>query len=104
MKDLIAQWELDADQRSIFLSCYRMMTENMLAAVERKEFKDPFWVDRLLQRFAGHYFAALQAYDQDPSSAPQVWQIAHNFTHDADAWDSRSCSWGLMPTSILTWC
>jgi hypothetical protein len=43
-------------------------------------------VDRLLQRFAEHYFAALQAYDQDPLSAPQVWQIAHNFTRDADAW------------------
>jgi hypothetical protein len=86
MQDLIDQWESDSDHRSIFLTCYRMMTENMLAAVERKDFKDPPWVEKLLMHFAEYYFNALQAYDQDPHSAPQVWQVAHNFTRNPDAW------------------
>jgi hypothetical protein len=86
MQELIDQWERESDSRSIFLSCYRMMTANMLAAVESKDFKDPPWVEALLLRFAEHYFAALQAYDQEPLSAPQVWQAAHNFTRDPDAW------------------
>jgi hypothetical protein len=86
MQDLIVQWERDSDHRSIFLSCYRMMTENMLAAVRQQDFKDPIWVEKLLVSFAEYYFAALQAYDQDPRSAPQVWQVAHNYTRDANAW------------------
>jgi len=50
----------------------------MLVAIERQEFNDPTWVNRLLQRFANYYFVALDAYQLSPTSSPRVWQLAHN--------------------------
>jgi hypothetical protein len=78
MQALVQQWEEAADQRSIFLNCYLLMTHNMRAALEQHEFHDIDWVDQLLARFADHYFVALDAYEQDPTAAPAVWQLAHN--------------------------
>jgi hypothetical protein len=80
MKELIAAWEAVEDQRLIFLSCYAMMTENMLAAVQARDFEDVEWVDRLLDHFAGYYFKALDAYEADRSLSPSVWQIAFEAT------------------------
>lgn len=77
MRDQVARWETQADPRAVFLGCYQMMTGNMLAAIDRREFDDPGWVDQLLHRFAGYYFVALEAWDRDPASAPAVWQQAH---------------------------
>lgn len=78
MQALISQWEAKADQRATFLSCYLMMTRNMLLAIRRQEFNDAAWVDELLHRFADYYFEALEAYEQDALKAPPVWQVAHN--------------------------
>jgi hypothetical protein len=82
MQSLIRQWEQDADQRAIFLRCYWMMTLNMRLAIQQGEFRDPDWVARLLENFAGYYFDALQAYDQDPAAAPAVWRQAHQAAAD----------------------
>ncbi|OGO25423.1 MAG: hypothetical protein A2W33_02855 [Chloroflexi bacterium RBG_16_52_11] len=84
MQLLIDQWEAIPDQRRIFLSCYLMMTSNMLLAIEQREFLDSAWVDNLLHRFAEYYFVALEAYEQDPAAAPPVWQLAHNTARDPD--------------------
>lgn len=78
MQDHIRRWEETGDRRAVFLRCYSMMTENMLNAVARGEFQDPPWVNRLLHHFADYYFAALEAYEQDPATAPPVWQMAHD--------------------------
>ena len=78
MLELVQRWQQAADQRFIFLDCYALMTRNMLAALAGTEFMDSGWVDRLLHRFAEYYFTALDAYEQNPDSAPRVWQIAHN--------------------------
>lgn len=78
MQTLVQHWEAVLDQRAIFLSCYLLMTRNMLAALEQHEFHDVDWVNQLLARFADHYFVALEAYDLDPAAAPAVWQLAHN--------------------------
>lgn len=86
MRYMISKWEEESDDRSVFLGCYCMMTENMLAALQRQDFKDPVWVRKLLERFAEYYFTALQVYDENPLSAPPVWQIAHHFAQDPDAW------------------
>lgn len=86
MQALVSRWEEESDGRSIFLSCYMMMTRNMLAALDRCEFRDSVWVDRLLQRFAEYYFVALEAYEQDPAAAPRVWQLAHDATRAPNAW------------------
>jgi hypothetical protein len=86
MENQIAQWSGASDQRLIFLSCYKMMTQNMDAAITRAEFVDPVWVDRLLERFADYYFIALHSYDENPRSAPEVWQIAHSFSRNPKAW------------------
>ena len=82
MESLVKLWEAQADQRSAFLRCYLMMTRNMLAAITEGEFYDAGWVDHLLHRFADYYFNALDAYERDRTTAPAVWQVAHNVTHD----------------------
>ena len=86
MQRLITTWEEQSDHRSIFLSCYRMMTQNMLLAIDSGEFEDPGWVDKLLHNFSDYYFIALQAYEDNPMSSPQVWRVAHNFTRNPNAW------------------
>jgi hypothetical protein len=78
MQALIQGWEAASDRRAIFLSCYLMMTRNMLAAIQQDDFYDVAWVDALLHRFADYYFAALEAYERDATQAPPVWQMAHN--------------------------
>ena len=83
MQALIRRWETAANPQAIFLSCYRMMTSNMLAAIDRREFQDPAWVDVLLRHFADYYFVALEAYEQEPPEAPPVWQLAHDTTQDS---------------------
>lgn len=75
MQTLVAAWEQAGDRRSIFLSCYVLMTGNVLAAIETGEFNDNPWVDSLLKRFAYYYFSALEAYEGE-QSAPVVWQLA----------------------------
>lgn len=82
MTDQIGRWEVQGDQRALFLSCYCMMTSNMFHAIHQQEFEDSIWVDRLLHRFADYYFEALEAFERDPASAPEVWQIAHYGAHD----------------------
>ena len=82
MQSLIQKWEELADQRSIFLRCYMMMTHNMRDAVQQDEFRDPGWVDHLVDHFAGYYFVALEAYEQNPAAAPPVWQLAHQAARD----------------------
>jgi hypothetical protein len=82
MKSLINQWKRESHQQAIFLNCYQMMTSNVLDAIEQEEFHDAAWVRELLHRFAEYYFEALEAYEQDPASAPRVWQLAHSTAHD----------------------
>jgi hypothetical protein len=82
MQYMIEQWQQAGDARAVFLDCYLLMTRNMLAAIHAQEFHDCAWVNRLLDHFAGYYFKALDVYEQDPRSAPRVWQIAHHTAHD----------------------
>jgi hypothetical protein len=82
MQSFVAEWESQSDQRSIFLSCYMLMTGNMLTAVDQKEFSDPQWVDGLLHAFADYYFIALDTYNLHPTSAPPVWKLAHDACRD----------------------
>lgn len=86
MRSVCRGWDAAADQRSIFLTCYAMMTANMLAGIDRREFDDPDWVDHMVQRFAGYYFDALTAYDGDPAAAPRVWRLAHDTCREPDVW------------------
>jgi hypothetical protein len=76
MQNQVVQWESTADRRAIFLSCYCMMTGNMLQGIEAGEFHDRIWVDRLLHRFAEYYFIALNGYEKSASDLPQVWRLA----------------------------
>ncbi len=91
MQALVEQWQgalkgvhgfprRPEDHRVIFLHCYLLMTDNMLAAIERQEFHDSAWVDRLLHRFAEYYFTALDAYEAESPATPPVWQLAFHAT------------------------
>src|SRR5687768_14585681 len=75
MQALIDYWEQGFDRRSIFLSCYTMMTRNMLIAVEKEEFEDCVWVSALLDHFAAYYFEALEAFNSQPDTAPVIWKM-----------------------------
>jgi hypothetical protein len=80
MEDLISYWEQIGDRRVVFLSCYAMMTENMQTAINAGVFEDNAWVNTLLEHFAGYYFIALEAYEnQQPS--PVVWKLAFVTAH-----------------------
>ena len=74
MQALIDAWEAAGDRRAIFLSCYSMMTRNMLVEVQAGGFEDNAWVAALLQRFAEYYFVALDAYEHASHTAPLVWR------------------------------
>lgn len=78
MQILIQLWEDHADDKVLFLRCYRLMTGNVLGAIDLQTFDDPLWVNRLLQHFADYYYLALQAFERNPDSAPAVWQQAHH--------------------------
>lgn len=82
MQSFVQRWDEAADRKAVFLRCYSMMTANMLAAIERGEFTDRDWVDRLLHRFADYYFDALDRYERTPAAAPAVWRLAHDATRD----------------------
>lgn len=71
-------WEKNGDQRYVFQRCYGMMSSNMAQAIACGRFADKLWVERLMLRFAAYYFDALTRYEQDHSSAPAVWQQAHD--------------------------
>ncbi len=76
MHNLLAEWHQAADRRAVFLSCYAMMTGNMLAAIDAGEFNDPSWVKGLLDHFADYYFNALDDYILDTARTPAPWRIA----------------------------
>ena len=82
MTTLIDQWEAAHDRRAIFLGCYRLMTNNMLDAIDAGRFHDNAWVNRLLHRFADYYLAALDRFDQDEPNTPPVWKLAFDATRD----------------------
>ena len=84
MRETTGRWGT-LDQRGVFLRCYEVMTVSMLEALSSEVFEDPVWVTRLLERFAGYYFDALDAYEQDPSGAPTAWRLAHDACLDPDA-------------------
>ena len=79
MDENIMSWNEKNDQRHVFLSCYRMMTANMLLAIEEDKFHDREWVSKLLHHFADYYFEAVACYDCG-NNVPPVWQEVHQLT------------------------
>src|SRR5512147_982633 len=82
MTMLVDQWEAAHDRRAIFLGCYRLMTRNMLDAIDADRFHDDVWVSNLLHRFVEYYFAALERFDQNSPDTPAVWRLAFDATRD----------------------
>lgn len=85
MQLTVARWEAAGDARAIFLSCYNLMTQNVMATVDTAEFHDPVWVAELLQHFATYYFAALDAYERHDAGTPTVWQFAFDSAGSAES-------------------
>jgi hypothetical protein len=75
MQALIVQWEQAGDRRADFLACYRLMTGNMLVAIDAGEFHDATWVATLLHHFAEYYFVALEDYERGSAGTPGVWRL-----------------------------
>lgn len=79
----ITDWQSTGDRRHIFLSCYRLMTGNMLKAIEDGQFYDAEWVNRLLHRFSDYYFDGVSAFESGQNT-PAVWKQVHEATRDRD--------------------
>ncbi len=84
MGSLLREWEQKSDRRAIFLNCYLLMTQNMLAAIDNGEFNDPAWMRTFLHRFADYYFEALQAYEAANPLTPMIWRLAHNAAREPE--------------------
>jgi hypothetical protein len=82
MTTLVDQWEAARDRRAIFLGCYRLMTGNMLDAIDAGRFHDGVWVTSLLHHFTDYYFNALALYEQSDLTTPPVWRLAFDATRD----------------------
>jgi hypothetical protein len=91
----VENWQAAADARAIFLQCYLLMTRNMFAAIDMGEFSDSAWVRSLLNRFAQHYFDALDAYEHDPDSTLKVWLITHKAAERADTLVTQNLMLGI---------
>jgi hypothetical protein len=79
MDQTLSGWQQSGDRRRIFLGCYRMMTANMLAAIDEKYFEDQLWVNTLLHHFAEYYFMGLNL-DGRRKQIPEVWKQVHDQT------------------------
>ncbi len=79
MDGRIRAWKECGDSRFVFLSCYKMMSTNMLLALSEGEFHDREWVNELLNHFADYYFDGLSCFDCGDRT-PEVWLAAHNAT------------------------
>lgn len=84
MEQQIAYWDAVSDRRSIFLSCYRLMTLNMDQALKNGEFEDSLWVGDLLAHFAAYYFDALEMHEAGDNRTPPAWQIAFQAAKQPD--------------------
>jgi len=56
-----------------FARLYREVTEGVDAALVRRDYADPRFLEHLDAAFAGLFFDALAAYARDPASAPPAW-------------------------------
>src|SRR3954468_14539725 len=61
------------DGVACFARLYRLVTEGGGAEVAGKRFEDDRFLERLDVCFASLFFAALDAYERDPASAPSAW-------------------------------
>ena len=83
MTELLDNWETSNDRRLIFLTCYKLMTQNIINAIETNDFEDVAWVSALMDSFADYYFRALEAYESKQTNLPAAWQIAFNASHNS---------------------
>jgi hypothetical protein len=61
------------DGVACFARLYRQVTEGVDAEVMGRGFEDGRFLERLDVCFAGLFFAALDAWERDPASAPSAW-------------------------------
>lgn len=73
------------DRRSVFLTVYTRMTEQVLAGVDDGAFRDPDWVSDYLVSFGNAYRRAHLAYERgDYSDVPVPWRIAFDTARSED--------------------
>ncbi|MEM0518008.1 MULTISPECIES: DUF5995 family protein [Aequorivita] len=83
MNQYVAEYKTAKDLRYVFLSCYNLMSANMVSAINNNEFHDTVWVNALLRRFADYYFNSLKCYDCGDVTS-KVWEHAHKITCNKD--------------------
>ncbi|HET8752678.1 MAG TPA: DUF5995 family protein [Gaiellaceae bacterium] len=62
-----------SDGVACFAGLYRRVTEGVGAELAQRTFEDARFLERLDVGFAGLFFAALEAYEQDATDVPSAW-------------------------------
>jgi hypothetical protein len=76
MAGLAVPLEESGDPLRHFLATYSRTTAAVGAAVRAGRFEDPTWVEAWDVAFADLYVEALEAFRDDPASAPRPWRLA----------------------------
>jgi len=63
-----------SDGVACFAKLYRQVTEGVNQALDTSAFSDPTYLARLDVIFANLFFAALDAWQRDPATAPSAWR------------------------------
>ena len=65
-----------SDRRSIFLTLYGIVSEEMRSRLEQRFFTDNEWVHRYAVAFANLYREALDRYEEGrPNDVPKAWRL-----------------------------
>jgi hypothetical protein len=65
------------DRRSVFLTVYVRVTEEVRRGVDAAAFEDPAWVESYLVTFADHYRRAFAAFERgDADAVPPPWRLS----------------------------
>ena len=64
------------DRRSVFATCYLVMTRTMVKNLQQQMFDDNVWVEKYLVAFANLYRIALLQREADDDCLPSCWKAA----------------------------
>ena len=72
LEERARQYEKQKDSRAVFTHTYALITRTLAEGIGQTGFHDAEWVTSLAEVFAGFYFQALDASDQNQLT-PRVW-------------------------------
>jgi Family of unknown function (DUF5995) len=72
LEERAREYEQQRDSRAVFTYTYSLITRTLADGISRTGFEDEEWITLLAETFAGFYFQALDAFDQN-GTIPKAW-------------------------------